>query len=80
VSVNNIKVEKLIDSTKFAFNDIIDHYTTLSIFRVSNESWTVDDFMRGDKETQDKVFAEWEVRLSNLFGAFNYAKICDCIR
>jgi len=38
-----------------------DHYTTLSIYRVSNDSWTVDDFMRGDKETQDRVFAEWEI-------------------
>ena len=38
-----------------------DHYTTLSIYRVSNDSWTADDFLRGDKETQAKIFAEWEV-------------------
>jgi len=37
-----------------------DHYTTLSLYRVSNESTTSDDFMRGDKETQDKLFAQWE--------------------
>ncbi|TFK61283.1 alcohol oxidase [Pluteus cervinus] len=37
-----------------------DHYTTLSIFRVSNESFTVDDFLRGDKEAQKELFAEWE--------------------
>jgi len=37
-----------------------DHYTTLSIFRVSNESTTTDDFLRGDKETQDRLFAQWE--------------------
>ncbi|THH07338.1 hypothetical protein EW145_g3449 [Phellinidium pouzarii] len=32
-----------------------DHYTTLSIYRASNESVTTDDFLRGDKETQDKI-------------------------
>ncbi|KAF5376477.1 hypothetical protein D9615_008621 [Tricholomella constricta] len=37
-----------------------DHYTTLSIFRVSNETNTLDDFLRGDKETQKELFAEWE--------------------
>ncbi|KAI5121521.1 hypothetical protein M0805_002582 [Coniferiporia weirii] len=37
-----------------------DHYTTLSIFRASNESVTTDDFLRGDKEAQDKLFAQWE--------------------
>ncbi|KIJ56938.1 GMC oxidoreductase [Sphaerobolus stellatus SS14] len=38
-----------------------DHYTTLSIYRVSNESFTLDDFLRGDKETQDRIFSQWEV-------------------
>ncbi|KAF8968466.1 alcohol oxidase [Flammula alnicola] len=38
-----------------------DHYTTLSIFRVSNESQTLDDFLRGDKEAQKELFNEWEV-------------------
>jgi len=37
-----------------------DHYTTLSIYRVSNESATLDDFLRGDKEVQKELFAEWE--------------------
>jgi alcohol oxidase len=37
-----------------------DHYTTLSVFRVSNESATLDDFLRGDKEVQKELFAEWE--------------------
>lgn len=32
-----------------------DHYTTLQIFRASNESVTTDDFLRGDKATQDRV-------------------------
>ncbi|KAF7333312.1 Alcohol oxidase [Mycena venus] len=38
-----------------------DHYTTLSIYRVSNESQTLDDFLRGDKEVQKELFQEWEV-------------------
>lgn len=38
-----------------------DHYTTLSIYRVSNESTTLDDFLRGDEQTQKEIFAEWEV-------------------
>ncbi|ESK84078.1 alcohol oxidase [Moniliophthora roreri MCA 2997] len=37
-----------------------DHYTTLSIYRVSNESFTTDDFLRGDKEAQKELFTEWE--------------------
>jgi len=37
-----------------------DHYTTLSIYRVSNESFTTDDFLRGDKDTQERLFAQWE--------------------
>ncbi|OCH93265.1 alcohol oxidase [Obba rivulosa] len=38
-----------------------DHYTTLSIFRVSNETVTTDDFLRGVKEVQREIFQEWEV-------------------
>ncbi|KIY52673.1 alcohol oxidase [Fistulina hepatica ATCC 64428] len=37
-----------------------DHYTTLTLYRVSNESETLDDFLRGDKEVQKELFAEWE--------------------
>ncbi|EIN11107.1 alcohol oxidase [Punctularia strigosozonata HHB-11173 SS5] len=37
-----------------------DHYTTLSLYRVSNESMTTDDFLRGVKEVQRELFAEWE--------------------
>ncbi|KAJ7157992.1 hypothetical protein C8R43DRAFT_1234424 [Mycena crocata] len=37
-----------------------DHYTTIAIYRVSNESSTVDDFVRGDKATQEGCFLEWE--------------------
>ncbi|KAH7909067.1 GMC oxidoreductase-domain-containing protein [Hygrophoropsis aurantiaca] len=38
-----------------------DHYTTLSIFRVSNESNTLDDFLRGDPKARKELFDEWEV-------------------
>jgi alcohol oxidase len=31
------------------------------VFRVSNESATSDDFLRGDKEIQKELFQEWEV-------------------
>ncbi|KAF8919526.1 GMC oxidoreductase-domain-containing protein [Mucidula mucida] len=37
-----------------------DHYTTLSLYRVSNESFTLDAFLRGDKEAQKELFQEWE--------------------
>ncbi|EIW79242.1 alcohol oxidase [Coniophora puteana RWD-64-598 SS2] len=37
-----------------------DHYTTLSIFRVSNESSTTDAFLRGDPAAQKELFTEWE--------------------
>ncbi len=30
------------------------------VYRVSNESFTLDDFLRGDKEVQKELFAEWE--------------------
>ncbi|KII84858.1 hypothetical protein PLICRDRAFT_179188 [Plicaturopsis crispa FD-325 SS-3] len=39
-----------------------DHYTTLSVYRVSNESHTLDDFLRGDKEAQAELFREWDER------------------
>jgi alcohol oxidase len=38
-----------------------DHYTTLSIYRVSQESPTVDDFLRGDPEARRELFQEWEL-------------------
>ncbi|CCM04951.1 uncharacterized protein FIBRA_07148 [Fibroporia radiculosa] len=39
-----------------------DHYTTLSLYRVSNETQTTDDFLRGAPEVQKELFAEWESR------------------
>jgi alcohol oxidase len=48
-----------------------DHYTTLSIFRVSNESQTTDDFLRGHKETQDRLFAQWETSPEKAFLSSN---------
>ncbi|KAJ3523656.1 hypothetical protein NM688_g8691 [Phlebia brevispora] len=49
-----------------------DHYTTLTLYRVSNETVTTDDFLRGVKEVQKELFAEWETspekaRLSSNF-------------
>ncbi|KAK7696465.1 hypothetical protein QCA50_001122 [Cerrena zonata] len=49
-----------------------DHYTTLSIYRVSNETITTDEFLRGVKDVQDELFKEWEAspekaRLSSNF-------------
>ncbi|CAL1701917.1 unnamed protein product [Somion occarium] len=49
-----------------------DHYTTLTLFRVSNETSTTDEFLRGVKEVQDELFREWEAtpekaRLSSNF-------------
>ncbi|KAJ6460493.1 methanol oxidase [Mycena vitilis] len=38
-----------------------DHYTTVAIYRASNETPTFDDFLRGDKEVQKELFQEWEV-------------------
>ena len=31
-----------------------------SVYRVSNETSTLDDFLRGDKDVQRELFAEWE--------------------
>ncbi|KAL1746376.1 GMC oxidoreductase-domain-containing protein [Schizophyllum fasciatum] len=37
-----------------------DHYTTLTLYRVSNDSFTLDEFLRGDKEARKELFTEWE--------------------
>ncbi|KAJ7060584.1 GMC oxidoreductase-domain-containing protein [Mycena amicta] len=38
----------------------------MTVYRVSNESATLDDFLRGDKEVQRELFQEWEkARLSS---------------
>ncbi|KAH9475048.1 Alcohol oxidase 1 [Psilocybe cubensis] len=47
-----------------------DHYTTLSIYRVSNESHTLDDFLRGDKEVQ-KEMRPTEAELKEMGPEFN---------
>lgn len=38
-----------------------DHYTTLTLFRVSEESPTLDAFLRGDPEVRKELFQEWEI-------------------
>ncbi|KAG9309486.1 hypothetical protein JVU11DRAFT_10457 [Chiua virens] len=39
-----------------------DHFMTVSIYRVSNESSTDDDFLRGDEKIQKERLTEWDVR------------------
>ncbi|GAA6002773.1 hypothetical protein JCM10207_007669 [Rhodosporidiobolus poonsookiae] len=48
-----------------------DHYTTLQIFRVSPETITTDDFLRGDQYTQDKIYNEWHTNPSRSILASN---------
>jgi len=49
-----------------------DHYTTLTLYRVSNDTITTDEFLRGVQSVQEELFREWEVspqkaRLSSNF-------------
>ncbi|GAA5828265.1 hypothetical protein JCM11251_002667 [Rhodosporidiobolus azoricus] len=48
-----------------------DHYTTLQILRVSPETITTDDFLRGDQATQDKIYNEWHTNPSRSILASN---------
>ncbi|GAA5907615.1 hypothetical protein JCM6882_004423 [Rhodosporidiobolus microsporus] len=48
-----------------------DHYTTLQLFRVSPETITTDDFLRGDQATQDKIYNEWHTNPSRSILASN---------
>lgn len=38
-----------------------DHYLTFSTYRAKPHVESFDDFVRGDKETQDKVFNQWNI-------------------
>jgi alcohol oxidase len=38
-----------------------DHYLYFSLYRAKPNTESFDDFARGDKETQEKVFAQWEL-------------------
>ncbi|GAA5862491.1 hypothetical protein JCM1840_004200 [Sporobolomyces johnsonii] len=48
-----------------------DHYTTLQIFRASNETITTDDFLRGDKQAQEKIYNEYHTNPSKALLASN---------
>ncbi|GAA5957635.1 hypothetical protein JCM21900_000775 [Sporobolomyces salmonicolor] len=48
-----------------------DHYTTLQIFRASNETITTDDFLRGDKQAQDKIYNEYHINPAKALLASN---------
>lgn len=39
-----------------------DHYLTFSVFRAKPGTESFDDFVRGDPETQKKVFDEWNIK------------------
>lgn len=38
-----------------------DHYLTFATYRAKPDTESFDDFIRGDKETQEKVFNQWQV-------------------
>lgn len=39
-----------------------DHYLTFSVYRAKPETDSFDDFIRGDPQTQKKVFEEWNLK------------------
>lgn len=39
-----------------------DHYLTFSVYRAKPDTESFDDFMRGDPQTQKKVFEEWNIK------------------
>lgn len=39
-----------------------DHYLTFSTYRAKPETESFDDFVRGDKEVQKRVFDEWNIK------------------
>jgi alcohol oxidase len=39
-----------------------DHYLTFSVYRAKPETESFDDFIRGDAQTQKKVFEEWNLK------------------
>lgn len=38
-----------------------DHYLTFSVYRAKPETESFDDFIRGDAQTQKKIFEEWNL-------------------
>ena len=53
-------VKPLVDLPGVGLN-FQDHYLTFSTFRAKPHVESFDDFARGDKETQDKVFNQWNI-------------------
>lgn len=53
-------VKPLIDLPGVGLN-FQDHYLTFSTYRAKPHIESFDDFVRGDKETQEKVFNQWEI-------------------
>jgi len=53
-------VKPLIDLPGVGLN-FQDHYLTFSTYRAKPHVESFDDFVRGDKETQDRVFNQWNI-------------------
>ncbi|KAK3708989.1 Alternative oxidase, mitochondrial precursor [Vermiconidia calcicola] len=53
-------VKPLIDLPGVGLN-FQDHYLTFATYRAKPHIESFDDFVRGDKETQDKVFNQWNI-------------------
>ncbi|TKA77529.1 Alcohol oxidase 1 [Friedmanniomyces simplex] len=53
-------VKPLVDLPGVGLN-FQDHYLTFSTYRAKPHVESFDDFVRGDKETQDKVFQQWNI-------------------
>lgn len=55
-----IGVEPKVDLPGVGLN-FQDHYLTFSVYRAKPDTESFDDFLRGDPETQKKVFDQWNV-------------------
>ena len=53
-------VKPLVDLPGVGLN-FQDHYLHFATYRAKPHIESFDDFVRGDKETQDKVFAQWNL-------------------
>lgn len=58
--LRKVGVKPLVDLPGVGLN-FQDHYLTFSTFRAKPHVESFDDFVRGDKETQDKVFNQWNI-------------------
>ena len=59
--LRKVGVKPIIDLPGVGLN-FQDHYLTFSTYRAKPETESFDDFARGDKEVQKKVFDEWNLK------------------